>query len=94
MNNHINSEIIEIHEDIRPSQESTPPPRYQNNRESRESRLLSQINSQSREITRLKKQLDKYEKKAARYKRKYIKNKHYLYLERTHQSQENDSIFD
>ena len=90
MNNHINSEIIEIHEDIRPSQESTPPPRYQN---SRESRLLSQINSQSREITRLKKQLDKYEKKAARYKRKYIKNKHYLYLERT-QSRENDSIFD
>jgi len=80
MNNHINSEIIEIHEDIRPSRESTPPPRYQN---SRESCLLSQINSQSREITRLKKQLDKYEKKAARYKRKYIKNKHYLYLERS-----------
>ena len=93
MNNHINSEIIEIHEDIRPSQESTPPPRYQNSRESRESRLLSQINSQSREITRLKKQLDKYEKKAVRYKRKYIKNKHYLYLERS-QSRENDSIFD
>ena len=90
MNNHINSEIIEIHEDIRPSRESTPPPRYQN---SRESHLLSQINSQSREITRLKKQLDKYEKKAARYKRKYIKNKHYLYLERS-QSRENDSIFD
>ena len=63
MNNHINSEIIEIHEDIRPSQESTLPPKYQNSRESRESRLLSQINSQSREITRLKKQLDKYEKK-------------------------------
>ena len=94
MNNHINSEIIEIHEDTRPSLEPTPPPRYQNNRESRESRLLNQISSQSREITRLKKQLDKYEKKAARYKRKYIKNKHYLYLERTHQSQENDSIFD
>ena len=90
MNNHINSEIIEIHEDIRPSRESTPPPRYQN---SREFCLLSQINSQSREITRLKKQLDKYEKKAARYKRKYIKNKHYLYLERS-QSRENDSIFD
>ena len=94
MNNHINSEIIEIHEDTRASLEPTPPPRYQNNRESRESRLLNQISSQSREITRLKKQLDKYEKKAARYKRKYIKNKHYLYLERTHQSQENDSIFD
>ena len=59
--------------------EETPPPRYNN---SRESRLLSQINSQSREITRLKRQLDKYEKKAARYKIKYIKNKHYLYLER------------
>lgn len=29
MNNHINSEIIEIHEDIRPSRESTPLPRYQ-----------------------------------------------------------------
>ena len=62
--------------------EETPPPRYNNSRESRESRLLSQINSQSREITRLKRQLNKYEKKAARYKIKYIKNKHYLYLER------------
>ena len=92
MNNHINSEIIEIHEDIRPSRESTPPPRYQNSRESRESRLLSQINSQLREITRLKNNLTST-KKAARYKRKYIKNKHYLYLERS-QSRENDSIFD
>ena len=62
--------------------EETPPPGYSNSRESRESRLLSQINSQSREITRLKRQLDKYEKKVARYKIKYIKNKYYLYLER------------
>ena len=68
--------------------EETPPPRY---RESRESRLLSQINSQSREITRLKRQLEKYEKKTARYKRKYIKNKHYLYLERNISRQ--DDIF-
>ena len=71
--------------------EETPPPRYSNSRESRESRLLSQINSQSREITRLKRQLDKYERKAARYKRKYIKNKYYLYLERSTSRQ--DDIF-
>ena len=67
--------------------EETPPPRY---RESRESRLLSQINSQSREITRLKRQLDKYERKAARYKRKYIKNKYYLYLERSTSRQDDN----
>ena len=67
--------------------EETPPPRY---RETRESRLLSQINSQSREIIRLKKQLDKYEKKAARYKRKYIRSKYYLYLERSTSRQDDD----
>ena len=49
MNNHT-SEIIEIHEDIRASQEPTPPPRYQNNRKSRESRLLSQINSNQEKL--------------------------------------------
>jgi hypothetical protein len=69
--------------------EETPPPRYREN--SRESRLLSQINSQSREITRLKRQLDKYERKAARYKRKYIKNKYYLYLERDSSRQDDIS---
>ena len=67
--------------------EETPPPRY---RETRESRFLSQINSQSREIIRLKKQLDKYEKKAARYKRKYIRSKYYLYLERSTSRQDDD----
>ena len=70
--------------------EGTPPPRYRDLREFRESRLLSQINSQSREIIRLKRQLEKYEKKAARYKRKYIKNKHYLYLERNISQQDDN----
>jgi hypothetical protein len=68
-----------------PESSLTPPPRYNSNRQN----LQTQITSQSREIIRLRKTLDKYERKFKRYKRKYIRTKYQLYLER---EQQNDNF--